>query len=103
MNARRRLERLEQRLVRSETPEPQLGGTAQEIRAIDRNIKRLEAEIAEDEANMMPGELAEHRAWQEEENARLDGLSLDEQIAVLDREIAEFEAEEESEREETNR
>ena len=100
MNARRRLERLEQRMA---PQTDQLGGTAQEIRAIDRNIKRLEAEIAEDEANMTPGELAEHRAWQEEENARLDGLSLDEAIAKLDREIAELEAEEENQRKENKR
>ena len=93
MNARRRLERLEQLLGRRSPPE-EYGVLAQEVREIDRNIKKLEAEIAETEANMTPEELAENQAWQEEENARLDGLSLDEKIAALELEITRLETQE---------
>lgn len=59
------------------------------IRAGDREIKRLEREIAEAEAAMTPEELARSRAWQEESEARRAGLSLDEKIRVLKAEIAE--------------
>ena len=90
---RRRLEHLEQRL-RRHSPPKQCGGLALEVWEIDRNIKGLEAEIAEIEANMTPEELAQSRAETEEENAKLDGLSLDEKIAALELEIAWLEAQE---------
>ncbi len=63
------------------------------VRAGDRNIKRLTAEIAEAEAGMTPEELARNRAELEEFDARTDRLSLDEKIEALKAEIALLEAE----------
>jgi hypothetical protein len=93
MSVRRRLEHLEHRLERCSPPD-ECGSLALEVREIDRNIKSLETEIAEIEANMTPEELARSRAENEEENAKLDGLSLDEKIAALEPEIAWLEARE---------
>jgi uncharacterized small protein (DUF1192 family) len=93
VSVRRRLEHLENRLGRCSPPD-ECGGLALEVREIDRNIKSLETEIAEIEANMTPEELARSRAETEEENAKLDGLSLDEKIAALELEIAWLEAQE---------
>jgi hypothetical protein len=65
------------------------------VRAGDRNIKRLEAEIAEAEVNMTPEELlALERSRREELDARLAGLSLDGKIEALEAEIAALNAEE---------
>ncbi len=64
------------------------------VRAGDRNIKRLTAEIAQAEAGMTPEELARNRAELEEFDARTDRLSLDEKIEVLEAEISILEAEE---------
>jgi len=64
------------------------------VRAGDRNIKRLTAEIAEAEAGMTPAELTRSRAELEEFDASLDGLSLDEKIEALEAEISILEAEE---------
>jgi chromosome segregation ATPase len=102
-SVRKRLERLEQQLRRTAPLAPeQPGGLAEEVREIDRNIKRLEAEIAEAEAGMTPEELARKRAELKEFDASLDGLSLDEKIAALKAEIAaEEERIEEGERWET--
>ncbi len=63
------------------------------VRAGDRNIKRLTAEIAEAEAGMTPEELARNRAEFEEFDARTDRLSLDEKIEAVEAEIALLEAE----------
>jgi hypothetical protein len=57
-------------------------------RAIDRDIARLECEIDKERANMSAEELAQHRAWKEEDDARLAHLSLDEKIEALKAEIA---------------
>ncbi len=64
------------------------------VRAGDRNIKRLTAEIAQAEAGMTPEELARNRAELEEFDARTDRLSLDEKIEALEAEISILEAEE---------
>ncbi len=90
MNLRRRLERVESRVFAPSAPDSPL---AIEVREIDRNIKKLTAEIAEAEAGMTLEELARSRAEQEESRARLEGLELDEQIRVLEVEIALLEAE----------
>jgi hypothetical protein len=95
MNARRRLERLEQRLESYPTPE-QTGGLAQEIRVIDETMARLEAEIAEAEANMTPEEVQRGHAEHEADMAFLGGLALEEKIAALELAIAKLEAEEET-------
>ncbi len=63
------------------------------VRAGDRNIKRLTAEIAEAEAGMTPAELTRSRAELEEFDASLVGLSLDQKIEALEAEIALLEAE----------
>jgi len=63
------------------------------VRAGDRNIKRLTAEIAEAEAGLSLEALARSRAELEEFDATLVGLSLDEKIEVLKAEIALIEAE----------
>jgi prefoldin subunit 5 len=67
---------------------------ATEVREIDRNIKKLTAEIAEAQAGMTPEELARSRAELEEFDATLVGLSLDEKIEALEAEISILEAEE---------
>jgi len=64
------------------------------VRAGDRNIKRLTAEIAEAEAGMMPAELTRALAELEEFDATLVGLSLDQKIEALEAEISILEAEE---------
>jgi hypothetical protein len=64
------------------------------VRAGDRNIKRLTAEIAEAEAGLSLEELARNRAELEEFDARTDRLSLDEKIEALEAEISILEAEE---------
>ena len=64
------------------------------VRAGDRNIKRLTAEIAEAEAGMTPAELTRSRAELEEFDASLVGLSLDQKIEALEAEISILEAEE---------
>ncbi len=91
----RRLERLEQQLRRTAllAPEPP-GGLAEEVRAIDRNIARLEAEIAKVEAAMPPAKVARSRAEFEEFDKSLDGLELDQEIEALKAEITLLEAEE---------
>ncbi len=63
------------------------------VRAGDREMKRLTAEIAEAEAGMTPEELARNRAELEEFDARTDRLSLDEKIEAVEAEIALLEAE----------
>ncbi len=90
---RRRLMRLES-LKGGAVPDPEgyYSGTAAEVREIDREIARLEAEIAEAEASMTPDlELAGARAEDEELEARLEGLDIDEKIAALEAEIEEEE------------
>jgi peptidoglycan hydrolase CwlO-like protein len=88
-SVRKRLERLEQQLRRTAPLAPeQPGGLAEEVREIDKNIARLEAEIAEAEADMTHEELARSRAEFEEFDATLVGLSLDEKIEALEAEIA---------------
>jgi hypothetical protein len=47
---------------------------------------------------MTPEELTQRRAWLEQSDARRAGLSIDENIRVLEAEIAEAEAEEYSRR-----
>ena len=64
------------------------------VRAGDRNIKRLTAEIAEAEAGLSLEALARSRAELEEFDASLDGLELDQKIEVLKAEISILEAEE---------
>jgi hypothetical protein len=64
------------------------------VRAGDRSISRLTAEIAEAEVGMTPAELTRSRAELEEFDKSLDGLSLDEKIRVLKAEISILEAEE---------
>jgi len=64
------------------------------VRAGDRNIKRLTAEIAEAEAGMTPAELTRALAELEEFDATLVGLSLDQKIEALEAEISILEAEE---------
>ncbi len=90
MNLRRRLERVESRAFAPSAPDSPL---AIEVREIDRNIKKLTAEIAEAQAGMTPEELARSRAELEELDASMDGLSLDEQIEALEDEIARLETE----------
>ena len=87
MRARSKLDRLE-RKARSMPPSGRDSPLADEVREIDRNMKRLEAEIAEIEASMTPEELARSRAEQEKSRTRLEGLELDEQIRVLEAEVA---------------
>jgi uncharacterized small protein (DUF1192 family) len=67
---------------------------AAEVREIDRNIKKLTAEIAQAEAGLTPAERARSRAEFEEFDATLDGLELDQKIEALKAEIALIEAEE---------
>jgi len=86
LKARTKLDKLE-RLFHSMPPSGRGSPLADEVREIDWEIKRLEAEIAEAEADMTPEELAQSRAEQEESDARRAGLSLDEQIAVLEAEV----------------
>ena len=90
-----RLDKLERRVVAS-LAQGQGGGQgstlAEEVREIDRDIKRLTAEIAEARATMTPEELARSRAEQRASDAHRVGLSLDEHIAVLEAEIAVLEA-----------
>ncbi len=64
------------------------------VRAGDRNIKRLTAEIAEAESGLSLEALARSRAEFEEFDATLVGLSLDEKIEALEAEISILEAEE---------
>lgn len=70
-------------------------GFAAEVREIDREIAELEAEIAAAEARMGPAELAASRAeWAAASQAleeRMHGLTLEEQIAILQVEIEEAE------------
>ncbi len=89
---RRRLARLEARAGGGGT-EPPLSPLAQEVREIDRHIRELDAEIREIEAQMTPEELAEARREVEAREARLRGLSLDEEIAASGAEIAALNAE----------
>ena len=86
MKARTKLDKLERKTAA--LPAAGRGSPlADEVREIDREIKELEAEIAEAKADMTPEELAQSRAEQEESDARRAGLSLDEQIAVLEAEV----------------
>jgi len=96
MNARTKLDKLERKAAAlpAAGQEDRGSSLAEEVREIDRTIKRLTAEIAEAEANMTPEELAQSRAKEEEFDKSLDGLTLDEKIACLDAEIALLEAEE---------
>jgi hypothetical protein len=64
------------------------------VRAGDRNIKRLTAEIAEAEAGMTPAELTRSRAELAEFDKSLDGLELAQKIEALEAEISILEAEE---------
>jgi hypothetical protein len=72
-------------------------GFAAEARELDREIANLRREIEAAEARMTPDELAASRAeWAAESAAleeRMHGLTLEEQIAVLEAEIEEAEAE----------
>lgn len=86
MNVRTKLDKLE-RKVNALPAAGQGSSLADEVREIDREIKKLEAEIAEAEADMTPEELAQSRAEKEESDTRCAGLSLDEQIAVLEAEV----------------
>ncbi len=90
MNLRRRLERIESRAFGPSAPDSPL---AIEVREIDRNIKKLTAEIAEAEAGMTPAELARERAELEEFDASMKGLSLDAKIEALKDEITRLETE----------
>lgn len=74
---------------------PCVGGLAQEVRAIDETISRLEAEIAENEASMTPEEVQRVRADHEADMTLLGGLTFEERIAALELVIAELEAREE--------
>ena len=96
---RRRVKSLEARAAAGPGAGPPLvSGTAAEVREIDRQVRELEAEIAECEARLTPEELEESRREQAERDtdfeARVAGLGLDEQIALLDADIARDEAEE---------
>jgi peptidoglycan hydrolase CwlO-like protein len=95
VSLKRRVESLEARAPGGGLPP--VTGTAAEIREIDREIARLEREIAEREVLMGPEELEEwHRKEAErlaDFEARTAGLSLDEKIGALDQEIAERDAE----------
>ena len=65
---------------------------AAEVREIDRHIAALEAQIAEIEGRMEPEELALARREEAAFDARLEGLSPDEQAALIDAAISELEA-----------
>ncbi len=93
MSVRTKLERLERRAF-TLPPAQRYSPLADEARELDREIKRLEAEIAEARVSMTPEELAQSRAEQEAFDARCTGLSLDEHIRVLEEEIALLEADE---------
>lgn len=96
---RHRIDELERKV--GTLPPPGGGPTpADEVREIDREIKRLEAEIAEAQASMTPEGLARNRAEHEEFMKTLDGLELDEQIEALSANIAAIEAAIEAEEEE---
>jgi predicted nucleic acid-binding Zn-ribbon protein len=77
--------------------DPDAGREADAARALDNEIANLRREIAAAEARMSPDELAASRAeWAAESAAleeRMHGLTLEEQIAVLEAEIEEAEAE----------
>jgi ATPase subunit of ABC transporter with duplicated ATPase domains len=92
MALRHRLDKLERRVVAS-LAQGQGGGQgstlAEEVREIDRDIKRLRAEIEEAETHMTPEEVARRRAEHQEFFMKtLDGLELDERIEALSAEIA---------------
>jgi hypothetical protein len=95
MALRHRLDKLERRVVAS-LAQGQGGGQgstlAEEVREIDRDIKRLRAEIEEAETHMTPEEVARRRAEHQEFRKTLDGLELDDQIEALSAEIAAIEA-----------
>ncbi len=79
----RRLDRLE---LGTERVVP-ASGLAKEIREIDQHIRCLDREIEEMEAALSPGEVAESRRAHDMYMQTLQGLSLGEKIACLDREI----------------
>jgi hypothetical protein len=96
MNARTKLDKLERKAAAlpTEGQDRASSSLAAEVREIDANIRALGAEIKQIEASMTPEEeLARSRAEHDEEyRASLDRLSLDEQIRVLEAEIALLEA-----------
>ncbi len=85
MALRRRLDELERKTAASSAQGRQDRGSplADEVREIDRDIKRLGAEIAEVEASMTPEALAQSRAEQEESRPAPAGLSLEDRIRLL--------------------
>jgi len=66
---------------------------AEEVREIDRDIKRLKAEIAEAETRMTPEEVERARLVREASEVSLRGLPFDDAIAKLKAEITLLEAE----------
>ncbi len=60
------------------------------VQAIDRKMRRLEHEIAEDRANMSPEEIRRADAKDKASLAVLSNLSIDEGIAFLNAEIAQI-------------
>jgi hypothetical protein len=84
---RQRLSRLEEQ-SRSRPQPVEAGGTAAEIREIDKDIRRLESEIAEERSRLTPSGLArEHEASEELERSLLRFGTLDEAIDWLEAEI----------------
>jgi hypothetical protein len=70
-----------------------VGVLDEHIRELDAHIAECDAEMAECEARMTPEGLAVARREQEVREARLRGLTLDEEIAALGAEIAALNAE----------
>ena len=70
-----------------------VGVLDEHIRELDAEIAERDAEMAECEARMTPEKLAEARREEEAREARLRGLSPDEEIAAVEAEIAALDAE----------
>jgi hypothetical protein len=83
---RRRLDRLEEKSRSSPRP-VEASGTVAEIRAIDKDICRLEAEIAAVEITLTDEERAEARKADAVLTLRLEGLDPDEKISLLEQEL----------------